>query len=59
MMLLIISFFSVSQMRVRRRLPYIVKDDSSEGLQNSLTNKELILDRWISELGSAVLPSVL
>ena len=32
MMLLIISFFSVSQMHVRRRLPYIVKDDSSEGL---------------------------
>ena len=37
-MLLIISFFSISPMHVRRRLPYIIKDDSSEGLQNSLTN---------------------
>ena len=32
MMLLIISFFSISPMHVRWRLPSIIKDDSSEGL---------------------------
>ena len=45
-MLLIISFFSISPMHVRWRLPYIIKDDSSEGLENSLTNEELILNQW-------------
>ena len=46
MMLLIISFFSIYPMHVRRRLLYIIKDDSSKGLQNSLTNEVLILDQW-------------
>ena len=32
MVLLIISFFSISTMHVRQRLPYIIKDDSSEVL---------------------------
>ena len=32
MMLLIVSFFFISLMHVQRRLPYIIKDDSSEGL---------------------------
>ena len=32
MMLLAISFFSIFPMHVRRRLSYIIKDDSSEGL---------------------------
>ena len=32
MMLLIISFYSISPMHIRRRLLYIIKDDSSEGL---------------------------
>ena len=45
-MLLIISFFSIYPMHVRRRLLYIIKDDSSKGLQNSLTNEVLILDQW-------------
>ena len=31
MMLLIILFFSIYPMHVRRRLPYIIKDDSNEG----------------------------
>ena len=44
MMLLIISFFSTACLR--RRLPYIIKDDRSEGLANSLTNEGLILDQW-------------
>ena len=46
MMLLIISFFSIYPMHVRWRLLYIIKDDSSKGLQNSLTNEVLILDQW-------------
>ena len=46
MMLLIISFFCIYPMHVRRRLLYIIKDDSSKGLQNSLTNEVLILDQW-------------
>ena len=32
MMLLIISFYSISPTHIRRRLLYIIKDDSSEGL---------------------------
>ena len=42
----IISFFSISPMHVRQRLPYIIKDDSSEGLSNSLANERPILDQW-------------
>ena len=32
MMLLTISFFSISTLHVKRRFPDIIKDDSSEGL---------------------------
>ena len=46
MILLIILFLSISQMHLRQRLPYIIKDDSIEGLQNSLTNERLTLDQW-------------
>ena len=45
MMFFIISFFSISSLHARRRLPYKIKDDSSEGLQNSSTNEGLILDQ--------------
>ena len=49
MMLLIISLFSISPMHVRRGLPYIIKDDnSSEGLQNRLTNEGLFLKNYVS-----------
>ena len=49
MMIFIISFFSISPVRVWRRLLYIIKDDSSErlkGLYSSLTNEGLFLDQW-------------
>ena len=39
----IISFFSISTACLRRHLPYIIKDDRSEELYNSLTNEGLIL----------------
>ena len=32
MMLFIISFVSISPLHIRRRLPYIIEDDRSEGL---------------------------
>ena len=46
MMFFIMSFFSISPLDVRRRLSYTIKGDSSEGLLNSLTNEQLILDQW-------------
>ena len=33
-------------MHVRQRLPYIIRDDSIQGLKISLTNDGLILDQW-------------
>ena len=36
--------FYFSTACLRWRLPYIIKDNSSEGLQNSLTSERLILD---------------
>ena len=75
MMLFIILFISISPMHVRRLLLYIIKDDSNEGLWDSLFNEGLVLDQWknevsyslmfiyyftwISEPGSAVMSSVL
>ena len=46
-MFFIISFFSISLLHVRWRLPYMIKDDSSEVdlVVNSLTNEVLILDQ--------------
>ena len=46
MILFIISFFSTSPLHVKRRLPYIIKGNSSEGFQNHLMNEGLILDQW-------------
>ena len=42
-MFFIISFFSISPLYVRRRLPCITKDDSSE---SCFINEQLILDQW-------------
>ena len=39
-------FLYISTVCLRRRLPYLIKDDHSEELQNSLTKKGLILDQW-------------
>ena len=39
----IILLFCISPQHVRRRLHYIIKDDSNEGLQKSSTNEILIL----------------
>ena len=45
MMFFIILFFSISPLHVSRRLPYILKDDSSENFKTT-TNERLILDQW-------------
>ena len=39
-------FLYISTACLRQRLPYILKDDCSEWLWNSLTNEGLILDQW-------------
>ena len=44
-MFFIISFFAIFPLYIRRCLLYIIKDDSSEGRQNSSTNEGLILDQ--------------
>ena len=45
MMFFITSFFSISPRQVRWLLPYIIKNNSSDGLQSSSTNVGLILDQ--------------
>ena len=45
MMFFITSFFSVFPLYVMWLLPYIIKNDSSEGLQSSSTIEGLILDQ--------------
>ena len=45
MILFIILFCSTSPLHVKRRLPYIIKGNSSEGFQNRLMNEALILDQ--------------
>ena len=42
-MFFIMSCFFISPLHVRRRLPYILKGDSSEGISNSSTNEVLLL----------------
>ena len=38
-------FLSISTVCLRQRLPYIIKDESSTGLWNSLINERIILDQ--------------
>ena len=48
-MIFIISFFSISRLRVWRRLPYIIKDDSGEGLNQSYMKPDMKIDRYKTE----------
>ena len=45
MMCFITSFFSISPLRVGWLLPYIIKNNSSEGLSSSTTNHSPCLDQ--------------
>ena len=45
MMFFITSFFSISPLHVRWLLPYIIKNNSSEGLLSSTTNQSPCLDQ--------------
>ena len=45
MMFFITSFFSISPLHVRWLLPYIIKNNSSEGLSSSTTNHSPCLDQ--------------
>ena len=45
MMFFITSFFSISPLHVKWLLPYIIKNNSSEGLSSSTTNHSPCLDQ--------------
>ena len=50
MMFFITSFFSISPLHVRWHLPYIIKNNSSEGLSSSTTNHSPCLDQCNGEI---------